>query len=186
VKEKKPMPKIKRRREFWVVITILFFLICAAASAAVLTLVRYSGRHERSCRQCHPEIYQLWKSSKGHPSQETSCFECHAHNHPLVPPEYIADDDLTAVRCLDCHEDVLDFGYQIKRKIVKFNHRQHIHEGLDCVDCHRTAGHETMAEGTNRPSISECQDCHLKEFQGPPRNQQCLNCHDVILAPGKE
>jgi len=180
------MSKTKFRRRFWVIIGTLVLLICTAGGAAVLTLVRYSGRHERSCRQCHPLIYQLWKDSKGHPAQETSCFECHANSHPMVPTEYLADDSLTADRCLGCHEDILDIGYEIKKKIVKFNHRQHIHEGMDCVDCHRSAGHEYMTDGTNRPSILQCQDCHFREFEGPPKNQKCLNCHDVMLAPGKE
>jgi hypothetical protein len=179
------MTKTRHKKSFWVLFCILVFLICVGGSGAVLSLFRATGRHERSCRQCHPEIYQLWKDSKGHPANQTSCFECHAGRHLLVPPEYIADDDLTSETCRNCHEDVLDSGYQIKKKIVKYNHRQHIHEGLDCVDCHRSSGHEYMTEGTNRPSIQHCQDCHFREFEGPPKNLKCLNCHEVLLAPGK-
>ena len=103
----------------------------------------------------------------------------------LAPPEYVADDELTSERCLDCHEEILNLDYKVKRKVIKFTHRFHIQEGLNCVDCHRTAGHEYMAKGTNRPSIRECLDCHRREFEGPPKNQKCLNCHDVMLTPGR-
>ena len=179
------MPRLKYRRPFWIIVSLLVLLVLAGGSGVVLTLVWYSTRHERSCKQCHPQIFQQWKESKGHPAQETSCYGCHAETHPTVPPEYLADDDLTSQRCLECHEVVLDFGYSVKKKVIKFNHRQHIHEGLNCVDCHRSAGHEYMTDGTNRPSIQQCQDCHFREFEGPPKNQKCLNCHDVLLAPGK-
>lgn len=182
----RPATKTKYKPPFWAAVCILFFIVIVGGSSTVLTLVRLTGRHERSCKQCHPVIFQLWKESKGHPAQESGCFACHAERHSVVPSEYFADDDLTAKRCLECHENVLDFGYNIKKKVIKFNHRLHIHEGLDCVSCHRSAGHEYMTEGTNRPSIPQCRDCHLREFEGPPKNQKCLNCHDVLLAPGKD
>lgn len=173
------------RKRFWVVISLLILFIAAAGSAAVLSFVSYTGRHERSCRQCHPLIYQLWKDSQGHPAALTTCSQCHARGRTIAPAEFLADDDLTAGLCLSCHEIVLDIGYEIQKQIVKFNHRRHIHEGMVCVDCHRASGHEYMTGGTNRPSIGECQGCHFREFQGPPENQNCLNCHDVLLAPGK-
>lgn len=179
------MPKVKFKRPFWIVVSLFVLLLCVCGGYFVFTLTRYSTRHERACRQCHPQIYELWKESKGHPYKETSCYSCHAGSHFLVPPEYMADDSLTSEQCLSCHEDVLDYGYIFKKTIVKFNHRQHIHEGLICVDCHRTAGHEYNTEGTNRPTITECQDCHYREFEGRPRNQKCLNCHEVLLPPGK-
>jgi hypothetical protein len=103
----------------------------------------------------------------------------------FVPPEYLADDELTSQRCLDCHKDVLEWGYQIKKKVIKYNHRIHRQEGLECVDCHRTAGHDYMTGSTNRPSIPECVECHIREFNGPPKSQKCLNCHEVMLAPGR-
>ena len=179
------MPKMKYRRPLWIILGSVFFIFLLGGSAVVRTLVRYSTRHEKACRQCHPEIFSLWKESKGHPFQETSCFACHANPHATVPPGYLADDDLTSKRCLDCHQEVLNLGYTIVKKVIKFNHRTHFHEGLDCVDCHRSAGHEYQTEGTNRPSIQHCQDCHMREFQGPPINQKCLNCHEVLLVPGK-
>ena len=179
------MPRTRYRRPFWIIVGSLILVLLIGGSSAVVTLARYSTRHETACRQCHPQIFQLWKESKGHPARDTSCFDCHAEPHAVVPDEYIADDDLTSKRCLECHEDVLEFGYMIKKKIINFNHRQHIHEGSDCIDCHRSAGHEYMEDGTNRPTIRECQDCHYREFEGPPKNQKCLNCHEVLLVPGK-
>ncbi len=179
------MPKTKFKRSFWIYVSFFFLIIFVGGSYIVLSLTRYSTRHERSCKQCHPEIYQLWKDSKGHPFRETSCFGCHSSSHLVVPPEYLADDALTSERCLACHEVVLEYGYTFNKKIIKFNHRQHIHEGQKCVDCHRSAGHEYKTDGTNRPTIVECQDCHFREFEGLPRNQKCLNCHDVLLIQGK-
>lgn len=180
------MPRTRFKRPFWFIMGALALLVLLGGSSAVLTLVRYTARNSSACRPCHPQIFELWKTSKGHPAEETSCFGCHAGVHMVVPSEYLADDDLTSQRCLDCHQVVLDYGYVIKKKIIKFSHRQHIHEGQDCVDCHRSAGHEYMTDGTNRPTINHCQDCHFREFEGPPKSQKCLNCHDVLLSPGKE
>jgi hypothetical protein len=73
----------------------------------------------------------------------------------------------------------------VKKKVVKFTHRYHLDEGVECVDCHRSAGHVYMTGSTNRPGIKECRDCHIKEFFGPPKSQKCLSCHDVMLSPGK-
>lgn len=180
------MPKTKFKRSFWIIVSFFIMIIFFMGSFIVLSLARYSTRHELACKQCHPQIFQLWKDSKGHPSKETSCFACHSSSHITVPPEYLADDDLTSEQCLYCHEDVLDYGYTFKKTIIKFNHRQHVHEGQNCVACHRSTGHEYMTDGTNRPTIVECQDCHFREFEGLPKNQKCLNCHDVLLVPGKK
>lgn len=179
---------------------LLLLLLFIAAGCVTAFLVRYSATSERVCRQCHPELSELWKNSNGHPADQTSCYQCHSREFTispgggnilrhardqLAPPEYLADDELTSQRCLDCHEDVLEPDYVIKKKVIQFNHRYHRGEGLDCVDCHRTAGHEYMTGGTNRPTVTECLDCHIREFEGPPLSQKCLNCHDVLLGPGK-
>jgi hypothetical protein len=86
---------------------------------------------------------------------------------------------------LDCHADVLVWGYQVKKQVIHFNHRIHREEDLDCIDCHRAAGHVYMKNATNRPTVLECVECHFREFDGPPKNQDCMNCHDVMLAPGR-
>ncbi len=174
-------------------------VICIVAGA-VGYLVRYSATSERVCAQCHPELIELWQNSSGHPAKSTSCYECHskgfkfspdrwnilAHaRDQFVPPEYLADDELTTQRCMDCHLDVLDLGYTVKKKVIKFNHRFHIQEELDCIGCHRTSGHQYLLGGTNRPSIPECVDCHYREMDGQPKDRECMNCHDVMLAPGR-
>ena len=179
-------------------ISLLVLLVCAGYVTAYL--VRYSATSERICRQCHPDLSPLWRESNGHPADQTNCHQCHSRSFKLVPegwnvfkhardqlvpPEYLADDLLTSQRCLDCHQDVLDLNYKIKKKVIIFNHRIHYGEGLECVDCHRTSGHEYMTGSTNRPTVSECLLCHIKEFEGPPKNRKCLNCHDVMLAPGR-
>ena len=179
------MSRTRYRRPFWLVLGSLCLVLLVGGGSAIVSLARLSTRHESACRKCHPLIYELWKESKGHPAQETSCFACHAGAHLVVPGGFLADDDVTDQRCLDCHEDVLDLGYTVKKKVIQFTHRIHIHEGIKCVDCHRAAGHEYMEGGTNRPTIYECQDCHMREFQGPPQNQKCLNCHEVLLTPGR-
>ncbi len=194
------MAALRFKTKFRLVFVMLVFLFLIAASVVTAYLVRFSATQEIVCRQCHPELSELWRSSKGHPADQTRCFECHSpkpdlkprgwnvlrhFRDQLAPPEYLADDELTSSRCLDCHNDVLFLGYKVKKKVVRFNHRIHSMEGLDCIDCHRTAGHEYMMRGTNRATILECLNCHLREFEGPPRNQKCLNCHDVMLAPGK-
>jgi len=192
------LPKYKK--QFKIILSLIIFVVLIVGGGVTAYLVRYSGTNEFVCRQCHPEHTEMWRNSKGHPAEQTKCYECHSRGFELipkgwnifrhardqiVPPEYLADDELTSQRCLDCHSDVLNLGYKVQKKVIKFNHRIHNDEGLDCVDCHRTAGHEYMTGGTNRPSVSECLDCHLREFEGPPKNQKCLNCHDVMLAPGK-
>jgi uncharacterized protein with PIN domain len=193
-----PLPKYKK--QFWLVISIGIVVILLAGGGLSVYLVRYSATNDRVCAQCHPELIDPWKESKGHPADTTSCHECHSPGQKILPsdwnivrhirnqiapPEYLADDILTSQRCLDCHADILDLGYEVKKKVIKFTHRYHIDEGLECVDCHRTAGHAYMIGSTNRPSIDECRDCHIMEFTGPPKSQKCLSCHEVILTPGK-
>lgn len=192
------LPKYKK--QFWLVISIGIVILLLAGGGLSVYLVRYSATNDRVCVQCHPELIDLWQGSKGHPADTTSCHECHSPGQKILPsdwnivrhirnqiapPKYLADDILTSQRCLDCHEDVLDLGYEVKKKVIKFTHRYHIDEGLECVDCHRTAGHVYMTGSTNRPSIDECRDCHIMEFTGPPKSQKCFSCHEVILTPGK-
>ncbi len=190
----------KHKRQFWIVLSLLILFILIIAGGGIGYLIRYSATSDKVCRQCHPELIDLWKNSNGHPADSTTCYECHSEGMKIVPanwnvlkhardqfvpPEYLADDSLTSQRCLECHQDVLEWGYQIKKKVIQFTHRIHWQEDLECVNCHRTAGHEYMSGSTNRPSIQECLECHIREFQGPPKNQKCLNCHDVMLAPGR-
>lgn len=192
------LPRYKK--QFWLVISIGIVVLLLAGGGLSVYLVRYSATSYRVCLECHPELIDLWKESNGHPADSTSCHECHSPGrkslpsdwnigkhvrNQIAPPEYLADDFLTSQRCLDCHPDVLDLGYEVQKKVIKFTHRYHIDEGMDCVDCHRTAGHTYMTGGSNRPSIDECRDCHIKEFSGPPKSQKCLSCHDVMLTPGK-
>ncbi len=191
---------LKYKRQFWTILSLLILFILIVSGGGIAYLIRYSATSEKVCKQCHSELIELWESSNGHPADSTTCYECHSRGMKIfpsdwdilkhardqfVPPEYLADDKLTSQRCLDCHLDVLEWGYQIKKKVIKYNHRIHWQEGLECVDCHRTAGHDYMSGATNRPSIPECVECHIREFNGPPKNQKCLNCHEVMLAPGR-
>jgi hypothetical protein len=193
-----PLPRYKK--QFWLVISIGILVCLLAGGGLSIYIVRYSATSARVCLDCHPEIIDLWKESKGHPADLTSCHECHSPGRKVLPsggniarhirdqiapPEYTADDNLTTQRCLDCHPEVLDLGYETKKKVIKFTHRYHIGEGVACVDCHRTAGHGYLTGGTNRPGIKECRDCHIKEFMGPPKSQKCLSCHDIMLTPGR-
>lgn len=181
-------------------VTVLIVVFLFAAAGGMAMLARYSSTNTAVCRSCHPEHTELWEHSHGHPAELTGCRQCHSrkfqavpdginilehYRDQLAPPKYLADDQLTDQRCLDCHEDVLSWDYEVQKKIITFSHRIHAQEGLTCIDCHRTAGHVTRANATNRPTVWECVDCHRKEFQGPPANQKCLNCHDVLLIPGR-
>ncbi len=194
------MPFKKYKKQFGLVVSIGIVLFLLAVGGLSVYLVRYSATSERVCFECHPEISDLWKESNGHPADSTSCHECHSPGlkvlpsgwnvgrhvrDQIAPPEYLADDFLTTERCLDCHPEVLELGYAIKKKVINFTHRYHIDEGMECVDCHRAAGHAYMTGSTNRPGIKECRDCHIKEFFGPPKSQKCYGCHDVLLVPGK-
>jgi nitrate/TMAO reductase-like tetraheme cytochrome c subunit len=181
--DKNIMCAVKYKKRFWTILVLICSAILIVAAGGIGYLVRFSATNDAVCAQCHPELIDLWKNSNGHPAHTTSCFACHSDR--FIPPEYSADDSLTSRRCLDCHGEVLELGYTIKKKIVKYNHRIHRQEGLECIDCHRTAGHEYASEGTNRPSVAECILCHIREFDGPPKSQECLNCHDVMLAPGR-
>ncbi|MGB2763442.1 MAG: cytochrome c3 family protein [Candidatus Aminicenantaceae bacterium] len=190
----------KYKKQFKIVLILILLFVFVGAAGITSYLVRYSGTNELVCRQCHPEHREMWIKSNGHPAEQTQCYECHSRavkvipkewnifrhaRDQLVPPEYLADDELTSQRCLDCHPEVLNLGYKLIKKVINFNHRIHYGEGLNCVDCHRTAAHEYKTGGTNRPTVWECLNCHLREFEGPPKNQKCLNCHDVMLVPGK-
>jgi nitrate/TMAO reductase-like tetraheme cytochrome c subunit len=194
------MSSPRYKKQFKIISGLIVLVIIVGGGGVASYLVRYSATNELVCRQCHPEISELWRKSKGHPSDQTKCYECHSRGleftpkdwtaikharDQFVPPEYLADDELTSQRCLECHKDVLNLGYKDIKKVIRFNHRIHDQEGLDCVDCHRQAAHEYMTGSSNRPSVNECLKCHLREFEGPPKNRKCLNCHEVMLAPGK-
>ncbi len=193
------MAGVKASKKFFVLLFILVGLI-VMAGWGIGFMVRYSATSSSVCQSCHPEHNDLWVRSNGHPSDQTSCHECHYRKPEalfqdgkflenirdwVVPPEYLADDPLTSGLCLFCHPEVLTLGYRVKKQVIQFNHRIHHDEGLDCLDCHRSAGHDYMKNTTNRPGIRECLDCHRKEFEGPPKNLKCLNCHQVMLAPGR-
>lgn len=177
------MSAVKYKKRFWTIILSMISIILLVGGGSVGYLIHYSATNKTVCAQCHQELIELWKNSNGHPAHTTSCFQCHSDR--LFPKEYSADDSLTSQRCLDCHEDVLELGYVVKKKVIQYNHRIHRQEGLDCIACHRNAGHEYLSGGTNKPSISECILCHIREFDGPPKSQECLNCHDVMMAPGR-
>jgi len=199
-KPKDSMGRTRFKRPFWIVTLTSLVFVLAGTGALAVFLVHSSAASSKVCAQCHAEIVRLWENSKGHPSDQTKCFQCHSEKRRLLPdgwnllrhfrdlaapPEYSADDALTTQRCLDCHPEVIDSGYELKKKVVTFNHRIHHQEYLDCISCHRGAGHEYIEGTTNRPTVSECLDCHYKEFTGPPKSQKCLTCHEVILAPGR-
>jgi len=188
------------KKKFWLIAVLVIFVLLFGVGALSTYVIRFSGTSTVVCESCHPELIPLWKNSHGHPAGETSCFACHSHGTRIIPdswnilrhvrdqispPEYLADDGLTNQRCLDCHQDVWELGYEPKKKVINFTHRYHIQEGLNCVDCHRNAGHAYMTGSTNRPTVTECLDCHIKEFTGQPKSAKCLNCHDVMLAPGR-
>jgi hypothetical protein len=190
----------KYKKRFWVTLALTGAIVLCIVGGAVAYLVRYSATSEKVCGQCHPDLIELWKNSAGHPAGSTTCYECHSKGMKIlpsswsilahirdqfVPPAYLADDELTSQRCMDCHTDVLNPGYTVKKKVIKFNHRVHFLDGLECIECHRTAGHEYLAGGTNRPSIPECIDCHYREMDGPPKDRECRNCHEVMLVPGR-
>ncbi|MBN1224259.1 MAG: NapC/NirT family cytochrome c [Candidatus Aminicenantes bacterium] len=193
------LPRYKKK--FWLIVSLLILIVVLGAGTVSVYFVRYSATSTKVCNSCHPVVASLWKGSHGCPPEKTSCMECHSRGRKIIPdnwnilrhmrdqiapPEYSADRELTSQRCLDCHEEVLDFGYEPIKKVIQFTHRYHIAEDLDCMDCHKNAGHEYMKDATNRPSIKECIQCHIKDFTGAPKSAKCLNCHDVMLVPGKE
>jgi hypothetical protein len=183
IKNKNIMAAQKYKKRFWLILSLVIITVLLVVGGGVGYLVHFSATNVIVCAQCHPEIVDLWKNSKGHPSQSTSCFQCHSPH--IVPSEYVADDSLTSQRCLDCHEDVLELGYTVKKKVIVYNHRIHRQEDLECVECHRNAGHEYLDGSSNRPSITECLPCHRKEFEGPPKKLDCRNCHEVMLVPSR-
>ena len=134
-----PLPRYKK--QFWLVISVGIVLLILAGGGLSVYLVRYSATSERVCLGCHPDIIDLWKESNGHPAASTSCHECHSPGREVLPsdwnigkhirdqiapPEYSADDLLTTQRCLDCHPEVLNLGYEAKKKVIKFTHRYQI------------------------------------------------------------
>lgn len=194
------MSRSRYKKRFWVILALSAGLVLCILIGAVAYLVRYSATSEKVCGQCHPELIEPWRNSSGHPAESTTCYECHSKGFKLspeswnllahardqfVPPIYMADDELTSERCMDCHLDVLNPGYDVQKRVIKYNHRVHFQDGLECVGCHRTAGHQYLSGGTNRPSIPECVDCHIREMNGPPKDRECRNCHEVMLAPGR-
>jgi hypothetical protein len=85
--------------------------------------------------------------------------------------------------CLDCHDaaDLADYGYEKMPKagqpILEFSHKQHLGEGMDCLQCHAdlvqdaAVGKDTAMETVNT-SHASCAECHV-ETEAASACQQC-------------
>ena len=162
----------------------------------------------QKCLDCHTEINELIKSSRGyHSSSEVKnedCFKCHGEHFGrdftiIRFDKNKFDHNLTAfsllgkhkeTKCESCHQSKF-----IESKELKSKSNTYLGLQENCQSCHEDYHQGTLAN-------SNCESCHNTEkwrpaagfdhagtkfkLSGAHQNVKCENCHKIDEKSGKE
>lgn len=154
---------------------LIIFIIAFAGIAAADKYVQIVMTHEIYCLSCHKKerYVELWKQSKVHP--DIKCADCHGLPEQLLKFDLTAKQVVLGKNCIRCHKDVTDADKKIHFEFNKMNilipHKEHLERGIFCTDCHSNIRHEKRKNGTYRPTMQNCFNCHPKE------KTFCTQCH---------
>ncbi|MFB0532115.1 MAG: hypothetical protein ACETVU_00430, partial [Desulfatiglandales bacterium] len=84
------MSSRRYKKQFRIIAGLIVLVVLIGGGGVASYLVRYSATNELVCRQCHPEISELWRESKGHPADQTRCYECHSQGLEFIPKDWNA------------------------------------------------------------------------------------------------
>jgi len=143
----------------------------------------------RSCKKCHKEIYDEWKSS----------FHAQSWTDPLVEN---LSNNFKEADCIPCHapQPVLLTRSEGSTPIPREKMRK---TGVNCLSCHRIQqGVATSRIADNQPcrpvhdsrirDIKLCQSCHnlhgtVDDWKATPlynAKQDCIDCHMPLVSKG--
>ena len=162
-------------------------------------IARYTDKDDGLCQGCHPTVHALWKSSKTHPADKVTCYECHTkemgtfpdkdtnlivhYRDKIIPVHFNSGREMLNNNCLRCHADIPKLKEVKKTRIVKISHAKHYKAEKvkidDCMVCHYAVAHDKYAIETNRPRMQGCflGECHKEDT----KKERCELCHFVKL-----
>lgn len=133
------------------------------------------------------ESYDTWSTSV---HANVACQSCHvepdraariAYGARMLSEFYISLVDAgrepalfpkpTSAACSDCHIDLRTVSPSGDLNIP---HRAHVDVlEMECIECHRFLVHAAGPEGSNRPPMAGCLECH----DGVVAKSECVSCH---------
>ena len=179
--------------------TSLVIGITISVLVGFFAFARYTDKDDALCRSCHPSIHEMWQTSKTHPSDKVTCYECHTkyieafpeageslyihYRDKIIPENFNSGRKVLNGNCLRCHEDIPKFKEVKNTRIVKISHEKHYKSEKvkidDCMVCHNSLAHDKYAIETNRPRMQGCflGECHKADI----KEDRCELCHFVKL-----
>lgn len=156
-------------------IALIIFIIAFAGIAAGAKYVQIVMTDEIYCLTCHAKerYVGFWEKSKIHP--DIKCADCHGLPEQLLKFDLSAKQVVSSKNCIRCHKDVTESDQKIHFEFNKMSilipHEKHLQKGILCTDCHSNIRHEKRKNGTYRPAMHNCFNCHPKE------ETSCTQCH---------
>ncbi len=115
------------------------------------------------CDACHGTAMEsLTGADNLYPDHE-NCYACH-------------DEDDT--ECGYCHKNADDpvALKRVENYSLKFNHKQHMDQDLECLTCHAGIDQKDDAAGAmHLPDMDHCMSCH----ETPSELDGCYSCHET-------
>jgi hypothetical protein len=153
------------RSRYWIYLLPLVLVLLAAC--AIL------GQHKITRSQ-------ITFPHKSHAAAEVECEVCHQE---IANSVHSLDNNLPEIEvCRECHEDeepkiiyskavatILPMEYG-----MRFSHKIHLGEGLECTKCHKAVSESSLASDNNLPGMGVCSECHTTK----PR--ECTVCHYTL------
>jgi c(7)-type cytochrome triheme protein len=128
-----------------------------------------------ACDYCHEKAPESTRSSDFLIPTESTCSDCHAIDR--ANPTKQAKP---AARCDACHVG-FEPGHDVQRVVIapphlKFNHKIHISQNIQCTECHGDMRQLDLATREQLPSMTLCLKCHngAGKLKAP---SQCSTCH---------
>ena len=127
---------------------------------------------QKTCGDCHDvrakaESIHFDRASGGHDPESGACLSCHLSSHkPFNSRGEIRRADVVSSNsaCLNCHADIL-----------KSTHQGTAHAHVNCINCHRGAGHVAARTPT-------CADCHISGKAPRPRHEGLTRKHLELIS----
>lgn len=150
----------------------LMALVGIAAGAKYVQIVMTDVIY---CLTCHAkeQYVELWKKSEIHP--DIKCADCHSIPEELLKFDLSANQDVTSNNCIRCHKYVTEtdkkIHFEFNKMKIHIPHKIHLDMDILCTDCHNNIRHEKRENGTYRPTMKNCFNCH------PEEETSCTQCH---------
>jgi len=129
------------------------------------------------CEDCHEKAEESESSLDQLSPTEEACTSCHAIDRKK--PQKVVKQGRPPARCDACHPGYTPGGsvprVNIPAPNLKFNHKKHVGNGIECKQCHgdMVANKVDLATRDQLPKMQLCLDCHNKD-RGL---RQCTTCH---------